>query len=688
MSAVSSAAERPEVRSRTLSPRLVLAAIVGVSTIVEAFAARLAPGPTMFPDEYLYSQLARSLATTGKLGYVRGVNAHFLPMLAAIVTAPAWLFHDVMTSYRISQIEGAFAMSLTAVPVYLIAKRIGARPALALGAAAFAVAGPQMVFTSFLSSESYAYPLTFAVIAASIAAIERPSTRAQVVLLALSGLAAFDRLQLAALPLCAAAAVVLVGLRERRFRRALREQWLLLGVVALGALGGLAYILIRGLGYYHLAPKPAGAGSAATLAGVSVFVIAIAAGAAIIPSSIVGYALGVARPRSRAELAFAVLGLVVSVAFVVQCVLWGDTHYIQERYLGYLIPLLGIAFVARWSRSERRALPEVGVAAIVAAVASLVPLNGYAFDSSHRLAPTLYAFERLQTIVHAPAEASAIFALVATALAAVGAAAAKLRSGWLVALVLSLAGSAVVLAGASSWSGKLDHLGMSKYVPWDVSWVDRHDGGKATMLVVGHAWNGQALGTLFWNPSVSHVVRMPGAAKVDWLNDPLVNVDALGVVRMHGKPLTGQLLVDASPVTAVRLADARPEAEFAAATLWRPQHVVRLAVVMNNRFPDGTVLRTGSIDVWSGTRRMAGWIELSATSPRVLGRSEIEVGDIEHHVTVEIPSGGTRLVRVRACGAGHWSGAFGVRPALELPRGWTSPLLSVARYVPDPRACS
>lgn len=682
MSAVTSAArERSAVRS--LSPRLVLAAIVGVSTVVEGLAARMAPGPTMFPDEYLYSQLARSFATTGKLGYVRGVNAHFVPLLTPILTAPVWLVHDVLTSYRLAQIEGSFAMSLTAVPVYLIAKRLGARPALALGAAAIAVAGPQMVFTSFLASEPFAYPLAFAVVAAAIAAIDRPSLRAQVILLALSGFAAFDRLQLAALPICAAVAAVLVGVRERRVRAALREQRLLLAAVALGGLGGLTFILVRGLGYYHLAPRPASATSAATLAGVSLFIAAIAAGAAIVPSALVGYALGVAKPRTRAELAFAVLGLVVSIAFLLQCVLWGDTHYIQERYLGYLLPLLGIAFAARWSRPQRRALPEVGVAALIAAVASLVPLNGYASDSSHRLAPTLYAFEHLEGIIHSQAETAAIFALAATALAALGAAAVKLRRGWPLAVVASVAGSALVLAGGAAWSAHLDRNGMSNYLPADAHWVDHADGGDATMLVYGRAWNGQALGTLFWNPTVSHVVRLPGASRVDWLNDPVASIDPTGTIRLHGRPVRGDVLLDASPATLVRLAGARQLGHFAAATLWQPQRVARLGVLVGNRFADGHVLRHGPIEVWSGSRRIAGWIEVRVGAPVLLGAAHVTIGGVR----VSVPAGGTRLVRVRACGAAPWSGGYSAPQAQESPHGWISPLLDVPRYVPDPSAC-
>ena len=673
MSAVSAAF--PRVRAYILSPRWALTGIVALGTVVHTLLGRLVETPSVFPDEYLYSQLGQSLATTGKLE-VRGVPAHFLPVLEPILTAPVWFAHDVETSFRLLQFENAFFMSLAAIPVFLIARRLRIGNGLALALSVLAISGPPALFTGLFLSEPLAYPLALAVVAATLAALDRPSVRAQLVLLAFVGLACFDRLQLAALPLCIAVAVLVVGVREHRFVAALREQWLLVGVTAVAALGGVTVALVHGFGYYKLNPHVHSGMHALRFSGVSVYVLVFAAGAAIIPSAVVGLALAVVKPRTRSELAFGTLTVSFLVVTIVQCVVWGDVLRIQERYLGYLLPLLGISFALRVTRTERRRIPELGVASLIAAVAALVPIDGYSIDADHDIAPTLYAFARLSHVVH-PAAAAGVFAIGGTILVLFGIVDRRLALGS--AFLASLA----LLLAASSWSAALTRDGRSKYLPVDMSWVDHTDNGKATMLVVGKAWNGQALATLFWNPSVSRVVRMPHAAKVDWLDDPRVHVDVTGTVHLGPKPLTGDVLVQPAPVSAVVLRDAKRLEAFDVQTLWRPRGAVRLAVIMNNHFPNGYVLHSGGMEVWSGQPQMDGWIEMRVGAPTSLGTAHVVFGGEQ----VSVPAGQMRLLRVRACGPAPWSGGFNAAPTGIVDGRWSSPVLSVPRYVRDPSAC-
>jgi hypothetical protein len=199
------------------------------------------------------------------------------------------------------------------------------------------------------------------------------------------------------------------------------------------------------------------------------------------------------------------------------------------------------------------------------------------------------------------------------------------------------------------------------------------------MLVVGDAWNGQALATLIWNPSIRRVVRMPGANKIDWLEDPFVHVAADGTIV----GLRGDVAVDTSPSASVTLQNARRIRSFGAVTVWRPQGEAQLAALMNNRLADGRVLKSGGIEVWSGSRTMAGWIELRVHAPRTLGKAHLDLVD----TGVDVPAGATRRVRVRACGAAPWTGGFVASPVKAVGRVWHSPIVSVPRYVPDPAAC-
>jgi hypothetical protein len=355
---------------------------------------------------------------------------------------------------------------------------------------------------------------------------------------------------------------------------------------------------------------------------------------------------------------------------------------VQERYFGYLLPLLGLAFVARVTRRERSLVPEIGIAAAIAAVAALVPLTGYAIDADHYLAPTLYAFARAQQVFHV-ANTAVVFAAAATLLGVCGALNRR------AALVMSIAASLTLLVAASAWSGRLTRDLGAGYLPNDKQWIDHADGGSSTMLVVGKAtdrknYNGQALETLIWNPSMASVVRLDGARNVDWLNDPVGTVTADGTVYRDGHPLRGSVVIAASLQTSVALRDARFVHSFSALTLWRPRGNAQLAAIVPNRLGDGRVVGPGAVHVWSGTPRLAGWIVMRAYAPPVLGRANIRLGS----ANVSVPSGTIRTVRVRACGKGPWTGTLTAKPTHVIRAVWTSPLVSVPRYVADPAACN
>ena len=663
----------------------MLAAIVLASTVLETLLARLRATPGAFPDEYLYSALARSLATTGHLR-VLGVSARFPALLEPVLTAPLWLVHDVGTAYRLVQLENAFVMSLAAVPADLIARRLAVGTTAALGVAAFAAVGPEFRFVSMLQSEPFAYPLALALAAATLAAVERPSLRAQSLVLVLSALVTLARIQLAVLPLCAVAVVVVVALRERRLRSAFREQGLLLGVVGVCLSAGLAVALLRGFGFYHLAPAAAGVGTALRVAGVDAYVVVLGTGVAIVPSAFVGIALALTRPRSRGELAFGVLLVTTVAALLGQSVVWGDVRLVQERYLCYLLPLLGIAFALRCSRTRRWMLAEVGVAAAVAAVAPLIPLSGYAIDALRNESPVLYAFDRLFLAWHSLSGVSGVFALAATLLAVVGTLASR-RRGEPFVLGLSVAVAAALLVAGASYAGRMNRIARSVYLPPDAAWVDHAARGDATMLVEPGARRDSALATLFWNPSLTRVVRLPGAASPDELAQPEVRIDGRGVLLLGGKPLTEPLLVDDNSST-VAFRAASPLARWGTETLWRPHSPARLRVVLVGRLSDGRLLPGGTIAVWGLRVRLAGWIELRLRAPTTLGRAHLRLSAGSGVITAfSVRAGRTRIIRVRACGASPWRSKYQAGPMKTVGGRVALPVVSIPRYVPDPAAC-
>ena len=137
---------------------------------------------------------SRSLGTTGK-PLIRGHSAHFPAMLEPLAAAPFWLFHDPQLAYRLTQAENALAMSLAAIPVYLLVRRLGGGTWPCLAAAALTVASPDLFFTSFVTADAIAYPLVLGAIYLGVCALSQPTRRNQLGFSALAVLATFARIQ-------------------------------------------------------------------------------------------------------------------------------------------------------------------------------------------------------------------------------------------------------------------------------------------------------------------------------------------------------------------------------------------------------------------------------------------------------------------------------------------------------------
>ena len=166
---------------RSLRERLVrvpdaiwLAAIVVVSAAVRLWLGRDMPAPFIFVDELIYSELARSLADGGAFA-VRGVPTTGYSILYPALIAPAyWLFDGLTNAYAAAKATNAMAMSLAAVPAWLLARRVTGRW-LALLAAAVAVAVPSMAYTATIVTENLFYPLALTFAWALVRVLERPS---------------------------------------------------------------------------------------------------------------------------------------------------------------------------------------------------------------------------------------------------------------------------------------------------------------------------------------------------------------------------------------------------------------------------------------------------------------------------------------------------------------------------------
>ena len=279
------------VRPR-LAVGLALAALVVASTTVRSIAWWHKATPSYFPDEYLYAELARSLAETGQ-PLVRGAGTGFPALLQPLLTAPLWLFGDVALSYHLVQVLATLAMSLVVVPVYLLARRLGLGAGIGIACAAFALAVPDFLYASRILAEPFGYPIALAAVLVGTIALAGGGTRWQVGFLALVALAVLTRVQFLVLPIAYVAAIGVVGLRERALGRLARQQTLVLAVFGVVFLASVARPSAVGQygAFLEVGVDPRLAGRLAT----NGFGLAYACGWLLVPGAILG-----AVPRDRA----------------------------------------------------------------------------------------------------------------------------------------------------------------------------------------------------------------------------------------------------------------------------------------------------------------------------------------------------------------------------------------------------
>jgi len=607
---------RPDAvaRATAVPARLVLAGIVAVSFAVRLAAALVHTTPLYFPDEYIYSGIARSLAENGR-PLIRGHSAHFPAMLEPLLAAPFWLSHDPAVVYRLTQAENALFMSLAAVPAYLLVRRLGGGSWPALAAAALTVASADLFFASFVLADAVAYPFVLGAVYAGVCALARPSRGNQLGFALLAGLATFTRIQYVFLPLVFLAAALVVerfSLRTavRRFRLSL-----VLYAAPLALVAGLGPK--RLLGYYSgiadFGVKPLAIGH---WLGTDSLLLAYAAGFALVPGALAGLAYALRRPRSREESAYAALATGVLLAIFTEAVLYATngSDRFQERYLMVLLPLV---FPAFWLWTQR-GRPGARVVALLAlgliAVAARVPLSGYTISDSKQDSPFLLAVFRLEHAVGI-GNGSLLVAIVASALACLGAAAC-FRAGfarW--AVLATLVASCVVSAGAVAFDAHVVKSVRASLLPTDARWVDHSGLGDVTLVQTPATPHAAADEQLFWNTSLKHLYFLDDATAIDAFGSARTHAAPDGRLVSGGHTLQGPLLVSNFAVR-VLLSGAVRVARGANYDLWRPLGTPRFALFAGGLYHDGWLASSGHITVWpAADGRVRGTLTLPLSLP-------------------------------------------------------------------------
>ena len=126
-----------------------LTALVVVSAVIRYALGRQAVAPWIMVDELIYSELAKSFAATGHF-LLRGDSTAAYGIVYPALISPAWaIFDRVPQAYAAAKAINSVAISLAAVPAYLLARRVLSRP-YAIAAAVLTVSVPSMLYAGML----------------------------------------------------------------------------------------------------------------------------------------------------------------------------------------------------------------------------------------------------------------------------------------------------------------------------------------------------------------------------------------------------------------------------------------------------------------------------------------------------------------------------------------------------------
>jgi len=224
-------------------PVALLFALYGLAVLVYIILGHRQPLPQVAPDEYQYSELARSFADGNGLTYNSG-SIGIRAALYIYAISPAWLVTDSLTqAYAIAKAIGAFMICATVFPTWLLARRY-MPPLVALVPAVLVVAGSWMSSAGQLIMENLALPLAAAALASLVVALARPGSRWLWIALGFALLATWARAQVAVLiPIIPLALIVDIALQGQNWRARLRPNRGLLGVTAVISVIGAVVVI-------------------------------------------------------------------------------------------------------------------------------------------------------------------------------------------------------------------------------------------------------------------------------------------------------------------------------------------------------------------------------------------------------------------------------------------------------------
>ena len=669
-----------------------LCALIGLSALAHVIVSFSRSTIVFFPDEYLYSELSRSLSSEG-LPLVRGTLILFPSLLQPIFTAPCWLVGSVETGFRASMVIDSIAMSLAALPVYWLGRRLGLSTWLALAASALALATPSMFYSSWLLTEALAYPLFVASFSTGVLALSG-DRRWLIPALVVSVLASLARIQLVVLPLAFALAAVLMAARERRFRRFVGQRRYLIGAAFLLAIAALV-VPASAFGFYssirHLELVP---GRFALHLGTQLIGLLFACSWIVAPGALIGLGLAFFRPRSRIELGFACSALVVTIGLLLQASFFGDVTTPQERYLFYCAPVFALCLALVIDRGWPLRRTHALLVLPILVFAAVVPISTYAVSNRYSQSGFLFAAYRLQRLLGVGSGALLVAVVVSVLALATLALPFAGRLGGAGIFVLAIAFSATALGFATDLD-LANSTALARVHAPDKGWIDkrlnasRRSNGRAVLLL-GKSSRASVLTLLFWNRSLDRAALLPDSTAPDALPWPDLKIGDDGSLSVDGNPITGPVVIDRSKHT-IELQGAVESAHSTEYALWLPRGRPRFALYASG-FSSGQIYRSATLAVWPAKKghRLAGFLSFRAKALRSIGPVTLSLS-IPGAATrsVRLRLGESRLVRIAVCDSGAWRATINAKgPSIFIGSRLISAGASAPVWRVDAAACA
>ena len=673
------------MRSRYLLDGASVAAVALFLGWVLSLATTRVKNWFVMTDELYYERLAVSVAQTGSL--LPRLHGEVIPnvnQLYPVLISPMFGDGNVPASFEGAHRLNAFLIATAAIPVFLLARRIGLGRLIALWAGTLSVAVPWVVLSSFLLTEVVAYPAFCWALLALTHAVERKRWTTDLLALAAIGIAVLARTQFVALLGVLLVAVVAEAMLEATPRGAPANLWrtrrhlvylfgaLLLVVLVAVAIGEGSTLL----GSYSVTAENVRLDFGLLQLALEHLAL-LALGLAILPFIVgVGWLLDRFRPSTaESERAFAVVGCTTLVLVTLQVASFNQRFgagLVKDRYLFYVVPvvLLGLAGAVasrQWPRWWALVVPAA-VAAVGFASAPLPLYEKLNVDS-----PVAILNNELLELATSTRWAHVL--LVLAALVAVQALLlAKPFVPWRAAAVTVAALATLALPLETVYAfDRLFAVNGTNGLPVTLdqggvfNWIDRNVGPEGRVTVVKYPvggpdwWAGQGYwwDVEFWNESAVEVLAdmsRPGAKPWADAFDP-----ETGAAR--DLPETQYALVYGNDVR-FRLAG-RQVVYDRGAYIFEPERPWRADWIADGIYPDGwTLPRTPmTITVFAKpgqTTPLRRFVTLAASSPDPLENRPVTVasnlerwsgeivpqGSLERLVAVCVPPGGTGALTI------------------------------------------